>query len=68
MRAVEILGGSNELFFGSDDHGNLFSLGRSPIAAASPSEEKGKLEGRSEFHIAEYVNFMVRHPSVHFLP
>jgi len=58
MRAVEILGTAEGHFFGSDDHGNLFSLCRN--VAATSEDARNKLDPESEFHTGEMVNVMRR--------
>eukprot|EP00597_Dinobryon_sp_UTEXLB2267_P016468 CAMPEP_0201093814 /NCGR_PEP_ID=MMETSP0812-20130820/2244_1 /ASSEMBLY_ACC=CAM_ASM_000668 /TAXON_ID=98059 /ORGANISM="Dinobryon sp., Strain UTEXLB2267" /LENGTH=1238 /DNA_ID=CAMNT_0047346135 /DNA_START=28 /DNA_END=3744 /DNA_ORIENTATION=+ len=58
MRAVEIMGTTEDHFFGSDDHGNLFSLRRNE--AATSEDARSKLDPESEFHTGEFVNVMRR--------
>lgn len=58
LRAVDMLGSEEVHFFGSDDHGNFFSLRRNE--AATSADARSKLDGESEFHSGELVNVMRR--------
>ncbi len=54
MRAIEILGQSNDVFLGADDCGNFFSVKRN--VDASSEEERGRLDSQGVFNLGDYVN------------
>ena len=61
MRCIEILGNSNEYFFGCDDNGNLFTLKRLfdnniPTTVTTTIENNNKLELFGEFHLGDCIN------------
>ena len=54
MRAIEIIGDSDDYFLGSDDMGNLFSVKRN--LTAETEEEKGKLDPFGYFYVGDWIN------------